>query len=75
MIKVEILSVYGSGAMGYKYWSYDATVMVKGSIKSAIDYARKIMWEHAIDKEGFNWIPVIDNVKVYDGNKLIMESN
>lgn len=73
MIKVEILSVYGQGASGSKYWTYNTTVMVKGSIKRAIAHARKVLWESAKDKDGFNWIPVIDTIKVYNDNKLILE--
>ena len=75
MIKVEIIEVYGSGAQGHRYWSYDSVVMVKGSVKRAISFARKSLWERAKDKEGFNWIPVIYSLKVWNNNKLIIEEN
>ena len=75
MIKVEIMSVYGQGAMGSKYWTYNTTVLVKGSVKRALDHAHKVLWEKAKDREGFNWIPVIHDVKVYNGSKLVMEIN
>ena len=81
MIKVFLWEAYGSGGVAgpngkpHQYWSYQTTIMVKGSIKKAIKYARRKLYEEAKDKEGFNWIPVIGEMKVYKNNKLIIKKD
>lgn len=71
MIKVEIWEAYGQGAMGRNYWNYRATVFHKGSVKKALRAASRKLYESAKDKDGFNWIPVMLEVKIYKNNKLI----
>lgn len=68
-----MMEVFGQGAMGDKYWTYTSSVMVKGSVKRAIEHAYKQLTEKADDQEGFNWIPVLSSMKVWNNNKLIIE--
>ena len=79
MIKVTIWEAYGSGAMAgtngkpHQYWNYEVSVMVKGSVKRAIKYAQRKLYEQAEDKDGFNFIPVILELNVWKDGKLIIE--
>lgn len=73
MIKVEIWEVYGQGAMGSKYWDYRVTTMHRGSVKKAIAHARRKLWTDTKDREGFNWIPVILEMRVWVNGKLLFK--
>lgn len=79
MVKVFIWEAFGSGGMAgpngkpHQYWSYMTTVMVKGSVKKAIKYARRKLHEEAEDTVGFNYIPVMYELKVWKDGKLIIE--
>lgn len=77
MIKVELVEAYGTGSLvkDPKYWHYQVTVMVKGSIKKAINHAYKQLWETAKDREGFNNIPVYGVIKVWKDGILILNCN
>ena len=79
MIKVFIWEGYGSGAMAgpngkpHQYWSYMTTVMVKGSVKRAVKYARRKLYEEAKDKNGFDYVPIYGELKVWKDGKLLYE--